>query len=50
LAAHGIVLLPSAVSKRSWNLVFSPDAAAGRWKLLHQERLVVDTRLNPPPH
>ncbi len=50
LAAHGIVVLPSAVSKRSWNLVFSPEAAAGRWKLLQQERLVLDTRLNPPPH
>lgn len=49
LAAHGIVVLPSAVSKCSWNLVFSPDAAAGRWRLLHQQRLVVDTRLNPPP-
>ena len=49
LAEHGVVLLPSAVSKCSWNLVFSPEAAAGRWQLLHQQRLVVDTRLNPPP-
>ena len=28
--------------------VFSPDAAAGRFLLQHQQRLVVDTRLNPP--
>ena len=48
LAAHGIVVLPSAVSKHSWNLVFTPGAAAGRWRLLHQATLVLDTRLNPP--
>jgi len=48
LAAHGIVVLPSAVSKLSWNLVFAPGVAAGRWKLLHQQPLVLDTRLNPP--
>lgn len=48
LAAHGVLVLPSAVSKCSWNLVFSPEAAAGRFRLQHQQRLVVDTRLNPP--
>lgn len=47
LAEHGIVVLPSAVSKLSWNLVFSPQVAAGQFKLHHQQRLVVDTRLNP---
>ena len=47
LAAHGIVLLPSAVSKCSWNLVLAPSVAAGRYQLLHQQRLVVDTRLHP---
>ena len=49
LAEHGVVLLPSAVSKSSWNLVFSPAAAAGRFHLKHQQRLVVDTRLNRAP-
>ena len=48
LAAHGVIVLPSAVSKCSWNLVFSPEVAAGRVRLLHQQRLVVDTRLNRP--
>jgi RES domain-containing protein len=48
LAAHGVVVLPSAVSKCSGNLVFSPEVAAGRVRLLHQQRLVVDTRLNRP--
>jgi RES domain-containing protein len=48
MAAHGVLVLPSAVSKSSWNLVFSPEAAAGRFGLRHQQRLVVDTRLNAP--
>lgn len=48
LAAHGVLLLPSAVSRHSWNLLFCPEAAAGRWRLVGQQRLVVDTRLNPP--
>ncbi len=49
LAAHGALVLPSAVSRLSWNLVFAPTLAAGRWQLVHQQRLVLDTRLNPPP-
>lgn len=49
LAEHGIVLLPSTVSRPSWNLVFSPEHAAGRWQLLAQQRLLVDSRLNPVP-
>jgi RES domain-containing protein len=49
LQKHDFVLLPSAVSKMSWNIVFNPVRAAGKYKLRSQERLVVDTRLNPPP-
>jgi RES domain-containing protein len=49
LQQHHFVLLPSAVSKRSWNMVFDPARAARKYKLRSQERLVVDTRLNPPP-
>ena len=45
LAANGFVLFPSAVSKLSWNLVFEPDVARGKYKLRSQERLVVDTLL-----
>ncbi len=48
LAEFGIVVLPSTVSRPSWNLVFSPEHAAGRWQLVAQQRLVVDGRLNPP--
>ena len=45
---HLFVVFPSVVSKFSWNLVFRPDRAAGKYALLGQERLVLDTRLNPP--
>jgi RES domain-containing protein len=48
LAAHALVLLPSAVSARSWNLVFSPPRAAGAYTLLAQERFALDTRLHAP--
>ena len=48
LEAHGFVLIPSAVSKHSWNLVIEPEVARGRFSLRSQERLAVDTRLNPP--
>lgn len=47
LARHGVVILPSAVSQASWSLVFNPDTAAGRYRLVGQERLSIDTRLNP---
>ncbi len=47
LALHGIVVLPSAVAKNSWNLVLLPAVAAGRYWLQQQQRLVVDARLNP---
>ena len=47
LQAHGIVVLPSVVSRPSWNLLIAPDLAAGRWQLAGQGRLVVDTRLHP---
>ncbi len=49
LAGHAFVLLPSAVSSHSWNLVFHPARAAGRYTQVLQERLRIDTRLSPPP-
>lgn len=48
LDAHAFVALPSVVSRMSWNLVFRPDRAAGRYTAVARERLVLDTRLNPP--
>ena len=49
LRKHDFVAIPSAVSKRSWNLMFDPVKSFGKYKLRSQERLVLDTRLNPPP-
>jgi RES domain-containing protein len=46
LAAHAFVVLPSVVSRRSWNVVFNPVRAAGRFALQRQERFVLDARLS----
>jgi RES domain-containing protein len=48
LHQYDFVFLPSAVSKMSWNLLFHPARSAGKYKLRSQDRLVLDTRLNPP--
>ena len=48
LAEHPFVMLPSAVSAHSWNLLFNPALARGRYTLRHQQALVIDTRLHPP--
>jgi RES domain-containing protein len=48
LLRHGFVVLPSVASRLSWNLVFMPSAASGRYTLRSRSRLVLDTRLNPP--
>lgn len=47
LRSSAFVVFPSAVSKLSWNLVFEPHVARGKYKLRSQDRLVIDTRLNP---
>ena len=47
LSRPGVLVVASAVSRHSWNLVFSPEVAGARVRLLQQQRLVVDTRLNP---
>jgi RES domain-containing protein len=48
LAQHPFVLIPSAVSTHSWNLLFTAAAAAGKYVQALQERFALDTRLNPP--
>lgn len=42
------VLIPSAVSSHSWNLVFIASVAAGSYALSTQEPFALDTRLHPP--
>lgn len=45
LAQHPFVLIPSAVTGHSWNLLVSCDLAADQFKLVSQERFGLDTRL-----
>ena len=49
LAKQPFLLIPSAVSSHSWNLLFRPDVAAGKYEVLLQERFALDTRLNAHP-
>jgi RES domain-containing protein len=47
LARHGIVALPSVVSRYGWNLLLDPVRAAGRFALRRQEAFALDPRLSP---
>jgi RES domain-containing protein len=49
LAAHPFVVIPSAVSTHSWNLIFDSARAAGAFSPIVQERFALDTRLHPAP-
>lgn len=46
LAMHAFVVIPSAVSTHSWNLIFDRDAAAGLYAMRSQEDFVLDPRLH----
>ena len=48
LSAHRFILIPSAVSPHSWNLLFDSARAAGRYRLLSQNVFALDTSLHPP--
>lgn len=48
LRAHPFVLMPSVVSTHSWNVVFDPAVAAGRYGDVAQEAFALDQRLHPP--
>lgn len=48
LAAHPFVLIPSVVSRLSWNLLFDADRAAGAYTMLMQQPFALDGRLHPP--
>ena len=47
LARHKLVVIPSTVSRHSWNLLFVAANAAGAYALRSQERFALDTRLHP---
>ncbi len=48
LARHGFVIIPSAVSTHSWNLIFLGPPPPGGYVLRTQETFALDTRLHPP--
>lgn len=48
LARHRFVAIPSAVSTRSWNLIFLRADAATGYVVQDQEAFALDTRLHPP--
>ncbi len=47
LSRHAFVLIPSAVSTHSWNVIFEAGKARGRYAFRSQERFALDTRLRP---
>ena len=49
LAAHPFVLIPSVVSRHSWNLIFVATVAAARYAVRLREPFALDTRLHAPP-
>jgi RES domain-containing protein len=48
LARHAFIVIPSAVSTHSWNLIFVATAAAGAYSVRSQEPFALDPRLHPP--
>ena len=49
LRAHGCILIPSAVSRHSWNLIFDAEQAEGLYDGVTQERFALDPRLQAAP-
>ncbi len=45
LATHVAILIPSAVSRHSWNLVFDASRSQGLYDDVKQERFALDPRL-----
>jgi len=47
LARHAFIVIPSAVSRHSWNLIFVSETAAGAYAMRSQEPFALDPRLHP---
>jgi len=45
LVKHGAIVIPSAVSSHSWNLIFLAGTPGTRYSFRAQERFALDTRL-----
>jgi RES domain-containing protein len=48
LAAHALVIIPSAVATESWNVVFVAATAGGAYAPRDQNCFALDPRLHPP--
>ena len=48
LARYPFTVIPSAVSRHSWNLIFDATNPDVGYDLLSQERFALDPRLHPP--
>jgi RES domain-containing protein len=48
LNQHAFVVIPSAVSRHSWNAVFVAAVASGAYTVRLQEVFALDPRLHPP--
>ena len=48
LQTHACILIPSAVSRHSWNLIFDAVQADGLYEDIVQERFALDPRLQAP--
>jgi len=44
---HRFILIPSAVSRHSWNLIFDATKSAADYDDITQERFALDPRLQP---
>lgn len=47
LVRNKFILIPSAVSTQSWNLIFVASNAVGAYAVSTQEKFALDTRLHP---
>ncbi|MBM5458700.1 RES domain-containing protein [Pseudomonas sp. P66] len=50
LSEHPFVVIPSSVSRHSWNVVMNPALARGLYEVVLQEPFALDGRLHPPLH
>ncbi|WP_445006108.1 RES family NAD+ phosphorylase [Halomonas mongoliensis] len=48
LDQHPFIIVPSTVSRYSWNIVMNPVTAEGLYEVVIEEPFALDTRLNPP--
>jgi RES domain-containing protein len=46
-ASKPFVAIPSVISPESWNIVFDPFVAAGKYTLVDQKTFALDQRLSP---